>query len=151
MERVRVGEKKSNTYIRQGVVIGGEVGRGFSLKDIRRIYSRSDSIERVIVEMGDFQGSTLKDNLGFFQVSKRSDIKRVDVHFSQTRLTQVSPSRLIKAFQGAHFINKPKLTHDPEDGSMTLQLFLTKDVEMEVFTLMGKDGVRRIAIDFKEL
>lgn len=141
--------RKANEYIRDGIVIGGQNGIGYSLMDIRRFYSSKDRVERLIFEMGDEKGLPAK-TLGFFQVNLDSKLRRIDVDLSQMRGAALDQNKVADLFKSSPFVKNVKLNYDPEDRAILMQVFLKQNVEMEVFEIPAKNKFSRIALDMRK-
>lgn len=142
--------KKANAYIKDGIIFGGQNGIGYSLMDIRRFYSGKDRVERLIFEMGDEQGLPAK-TLGFFQVNLDAKLRRIDVDLSQMRGAALDQKKVADLFKTSPFVKMVKLTYDPEDRAILMQVFLKQKVEMEVFEIPAKNKFSRIAIDMRKV
>ena len=56
---------------------------GFSLLNVRRDLSRKLGMERIILDIGDYQGRPLKGKVGYFQASVQKSPARVVVDLAQ--------------------------------------------------------------------
>lgn len=148
--RKQATNKKANAYIKDGIIFGGQNGIGYSLMDIRRFYSGKDRVERLIFEMGDEQGLPAK-TLGFFQVNLDAKLRRIDVDLSQMRGAALDQKKLADLFKTSPFVKTVKLTYDPEDRAILMQVFLKQNVEMEVFEIPAKNKFSRIALDMRKV
>ncbi len=138
---------KSNTYMKDGVFIGGKAGEGSSLLGVRRAYSDKAKIERVIVDLGDHQARPAGRSPGYFQVSMDSVNNRVVVDLAQLRLSKVSEAQLQNIFRKSPYISSASLTLDPEDKAGTMVFKLKRPMRLEVFQLLDKRKPGRVVID----
>lgn len=142
--------KKKHDYLTEGVFTGGEGGRGFSLLDVRRHFSKKDNIERVVLELGDEKGQPT-DKIGYFQVSVSQKNKRVDIDLSQMRGARVDQAKLAQLFKSSPLIKSAKINYDPEDSGIIIQLQLEAKSAVEVFKVPAKDKSGRVIVDIKKI
>ena len=147
--RFQAGAKKRGEYIRNGVILGGEARRAFSFQDLRWAYGAKKGIERLIFEFGDEKGQEIKTRPGYFQVNVDPSNKVVQVEFSQIVGSRVDQKSLSKKLKSSPHIERVKMTYDPEDKGLSLQLFLKNRVGVEVFELPAKKKGGRLALDLK--
>ena len=138
---------KSNTYMKDGVFIGGKAGEGSSLLAVRRAHSGKAKLERVIVDLGDHQAKPAGRSPGYFQVSMDSTNNRVIVDLAQLRFSKVSEAQLQNLFRKSPYVSEASLTLDPEDKAGTMVLKLKRPMRMEVFQLLDKRKPGRVVID----
>lgn len=140
--------QKQNKYMKDGVVVGGQAGRGASLLNVRRAFSPKIGLERVIVDMGDEQGNaTSSENMGYFQVALESKRNRILVDLAQLRISKLSEPQIKSIFKKSPYVKTASLTLDPEDNTGTLLLELSRPVRLEVFNLSATKKTPRIVLD----
>jgi hypothetical protein len=138
---------KSNSYLKDGVFIGGKAGEGTSLLGVRRAYSAKAKLERVIVDLGDQDARPAGMNPGYFQVSMDAATNRVILDLAQLRLSKVSEAQVQNLFRKSPYVADARLTLDPEDKAATMVLKLKRPMRMEVFQLKNKKKPGRVVID----
>lgn len=138
---------KSNTYMKDGVFIGGRASQGSSLLAVRRSFSAKAKVERVIVDLGDHESKPAGLNPGYFQVSMDSVNNRVIVDLAQLRFSKISESQLQNVFRRSPYVADASLTLDPEDKAGTMVLKLKRPMRLEVFQLKNKNKPGRVVID----
>ncbi|MEK6555786.1 MAG: hypothetical protein AABZ31_11125 [Bdellovibrionota bacterium] len=149
-ERKSALTKKTNQYIRDGQFFGGKSGNGYSLTDVRRVYSNVDKVERVILELGDEQGLPTTD-LAYFQVNLYKDLKRIDIDMAQMRGAALDQKKVEALFKASPNVKSVKLNYDPEDHSIIVQLLLKQEAEIEVIKMPGTQKHGKIALDIRTL
>ena len=149
--RFQAGEKKRGEYVRNGVILGGEARKAFSFQDLRWAYGAKKGIERLIFEFGDEKGQEIKTRPGYFQVNVDPSNKVVQVEFSQIVGSRVDQKSLVKKLKSSPHIERVKMTYDPEDRGLSLQLYLKSHVGVEVFELPAKKKGGRLALDLKRV
>jgi hypothetical protein len=142
--------KKTNKYIRDGQFFGGKSGSGYSLTDVRRVYSNQDKVERVILEIGDEQGLPTS-NLAYFQVNLYKNLKRIDVDMAQMRGAALDQNKVVALFKSSPNVKDVKLNYDPEDNSIIMQIYLKADAEIEVIKMPGQQKHGKIALDIRKI
>lgn len=141
---------KTDQYLSQGVVIGGQAGPGFTLLNVRRQNTKNLALERVILDIGDKEGKPLFNRVGYFHVSVEQAPARVVIDLSQMLGSRVSEISLGRLFLKSPFIKKAELSI--EDGDNTAKIVLSTKVPVvaEVFQMPSKDKPSRIVIDIKK-
>ncbi len=138
---------KSNSYVKDGVFIGGRASTGSSLLAVRRSYSSKAKVERMIVDLGDHESKPAGLNPGYFQVSMDAANNRVVVDLAQLRYSKISESQLQNVFRRSPYVADATLTLDPEDKAGTMVLKLKRPMRLEVFQLKNKNKPGRVVID----
>src|SRR5437868_13823594 len=67
--------------IKEGSVTGGIAGSGFSLLDLRRTADNKKHLERVVIDIGDMQGQTLKGLPGYFHAELKKNPSKLVLDF----------------------------------------------------------------------
>ncbi len=150
IDRTVASTSKRHIYIERGAISGGESGTAFTLLNIRRIYSSKDRVERILLDLGDAYGKPLKNQVSYFQAAIEKENPRVVIDLSQMLASGVSKESLVKTFKASPFVKDTKINFDPLDSTITIQLILRKQVQLEAFKLPSADKASRIAIDLKE-
>lgn len=141
--------KKTGKYISEGVIIGGRVGKGYTLLNIRRSFSKKARMERVVLDIGDLKGKPILGEVNYFHVSVDRDLSRVVVDLSQVAHSGVDQAKLLKLFKQSPNVRSVEITYDPEDVSTNLVLMMKRPTFVEVFQLSEPNAPGRIVIDMK--
>ncbi len=141
--------KKTGKYISEGVIVGGRVGKGYTLLNIRRSFSKKAKIERVVLDIGDLRGRPVLGEVNYFHVSVDKGLSRVVVDLSQVSRSGVSQAQLLELFKKSPLVRSAEITYDPEDVSTNLVLKMKKPTFVEVFQLSEPNAPGRIVIDMK--
>lgn len=144
---------KQDAYVQQGQFRGGDAGRNFIFHDLRRAFGAGTGIERYILEFTDGNGEVIKGRPGYYQITLDSKNGRVLLEFSQVLGSRFNAAQVQKAFAESPYIRSSKMTYDPEDSGLTLQLFLKPSVQgkiqAEAFEIVSADKGGRVAIDLR--
>ena len=146
----RALDTKTDQYITQGVVIGGNSGAGFTLLNVRRESSSKLALERVILDIGDRDGKPLLNKLGYFHVSVEQNPSRVVIDLSQVNRSAVSEAGISRIFSKSPFVKTVEMMMEPEDNSAKLVLNTKVPVAAEIFKLPSASKASRIVIDIKK-
>ena len=148
----RAAKVKINQFIKQGAIIGGQTGAGFSLLGVRRHYAGGSKVERVIFDLGDKKGEPLKSQMSFYHVSVEPKLKRVVVDFAQVFKTGLTEKELNLKFKNSPVVGKVFLTFDPVDQNTTIMFMLKSAAAVEAFEL-GKESKDplRLVLDLKKI
>ncbi len=144
-------DKKLDSYIQNGVVLGGQSGLAFSLLNVRRSNSKAIDTERIVLDMGDHELKPLINRLSFFHVSIQQKPTRVVVDLAQVQKSKISAEKLQQIFARSPIVKKTSLSFDPVDFSASLSLDLAVPSEIEVFQMPSTDRPSRIVIDIRRL
>lgn len=141
---------KRNLYLTSGVVLGGESGTSFTLLGIRRQQAKNQSMERVILDIGDQAGKPLLNKLSYYQVSIEKNPPRIVIDLSQVNQTRVSETAIANLFAKSALVKSTSLTSDPEDNSTKLILNTKGPVAVEVFEMPSNKKASRVVLDLKK-
>lgn len=144
---VQTLETKRNAYRNDGVFTGGRAGTGTSLLAVRRAYSKSAAVERVIVDLGDKDAKPAGAAMGFFQASLDGVANRVTLDVSQLRLSKVTETQLQRVFKNSAYVKHVALTLDPEDHAATMVLDLKRPVRLEVYRTVKAGQPAMVVMD----
>lgn len=139
--------KKSDRYVVDGLVRGGEAAKAFSFRDLRWAYGQQKKIERLIFEFGDVKGESIKHRPGYFQANIDGKNQRILIEFSQVVGSALNQTELQKRIKKSPYIKSVKMIFDPEDSSLTISLSLKQKIKAEVFELPTKSMGGRLALD----
>lgn len=144
---------KQGSYIQQGQFRGGDAGRNFIFHDLRRAFGKQTGIERYIFEFTDGNGESIKARPGYYQVTADPKGQRLFLEFSQVLGSRLNATQIQKAFQASPYVKSTKMTYDPEDSGLAVQLFLksaiAKNLEIEVFEIASEGKGGRVALDLR--
>jgi hypothetical protein len=140
---------KMNSYLTDGVVVGGVASSGASILGARRIYSAKAKIERLILDLGDREAKPSAGRIGFFQASVDSKQNRVELDVAQLHICNVTETQLKNLFKNSPYVADVQLTMDPEDKTGTLVLKLKRPMQLEVFEMMDKKKPSRVVLDLR--
>ncbi|OFZ11065.1 MAG: hypothetical protein A2Z20_02150 [Bdellovibrionales bacterium RBG_16_40_8] len=150
IDHIIAKDSKKNQYIEYGTISGGESGGSHTLLGLRRVFAPKDKIERILLDLGDSRGKPLHNKVSYFQVSIDKKQRKVVVDLSQMLASGVSEAVLKNRFKSSPLVKDTKISYDPQDNTITMQLFLKKNVQVEAFTLPAKNKPSCIVIDLKE-
>ena len=141
---------KTDQYVGQGVFTGGQAGPGFTLLNVRRENSKNQTLERVILDIGDREGKPLLNRLGYFHVSVEKEPSRVVIDLSQVLRSRVSEISLGKLFLKSPFVCRAEMSMEIGDNTAKIVLDTKVPVVAEVFEMPSKNKPSRIVIDIKK-
>lgn len=130
----------------KGAQVGGLAGTGFTLLGVKR--SIVESNERVILDIGDFNGKILKGWPGYFHVELKSNPNQLVIDLAQTPNSLVDERILKAALKGSSLFSDAKIVSDPTEPNLTLILNLRKNAKVKVYQINGKQATSKIVIDF---
>lgn len=141
--------KKTNEYMEEGVITGGEAIRGSILMDLQRIYSAKSKMDRVVIDIGAMSpGESLRE-MGYFHVSVEKKPARIVIDLPHVKALGKSLEDFHKAFYTSPFIDKYRLIANPVDSSMQILLELRRPVSVEVFQVLTSGKNPRLVLDLK--
>lgn len=140
---------KNNSYLLDGVFLGGKAGTGATILGVRRAFSKKAEIERVIVDLGDAQAKPAGKNPSYFQASVDQKTNRVVLDLAQLRMSLVTEQKLKEIFKNSPYVSSVEFTLDPEDKAGTLVLNLRHPTQLEVFELLDHKKPARIVLDLR--
>lgn len=142
---------KQNIYIDRGEFRGGIAGRSFILSELKRVYSSKGKIERYILQFVDGAGQSLLGRPGFYNIKVDQKNQRLVLEFSQVIGSRMDFNKIQDLIKKSPFVESTRMTYDPEDNALSLQLFIKKNlmkkIKVEVFELDPKLGGGRLALD----
>lgn len=142
-------EGKKNTYLQDGLFIGGKAGSGASILGVRRLYSKKAQIERLIVDLGDGEGKPLVKEASYFQASVDRKQNRIVLDLTQLKMSMVSEQAIRNLLKDSPYVASADFTLDPEDKAASLVLNLKRPMRLEVFQLLDKKKAARLVLDLK--
>lgn len=142
-------DKKIGAYLPEGVVVGGRVGKGYTLLALRRSFEKETETERVVLDIGDINGKPVLGEIGYFHASIERNPARVVLDLAQVTRSGVDQDKLLKIFKNSPLVKSAEITYDPEDSATNLVLNFKYKTKVEVFQLNSPDAPGRIVIDMK--
>lgn len=144
-------DKKIDSYLSEGVVVGGRAGQGFSLLNVRRDLSVAKKMERIILDIGDLEGRPIRGQAAYFHASIEKNPPRVVIDLAQLNRAGVNEQKLKQIFLKSPYVKKVELTSDPEDRSANMTILLKQKMGVEIFEMPAHNRTSRIIIDLKAL
>ncbi|MBK9323945.1 MAG: hypothetical protein IPM97_13550 [Bdellovibrionaceae bacterium] len=144
------GPVPGRILVNEGQAMGGIAGSGFSLMDLRRSSDAKKRVERVVIDIGDMQGQTLKGLPGYFHAELKKNPSKLILDFDQTPVSRLDEGRLKDRFKGSLFVRKTSMILDPEDKALNLTFDLKPGTIARVFQVKGEKGTSKVVVDFFE-
>jgi hypothetical protein len=142
--------KKTNQFFSSGVVIGGEAGKGFSLLNVRRYFSKKVQTERIVLDLGDLEGHPLTDKVSYFSASLEKAPSRLVLDLAQVQTSGIDEPTLRKLLRASPLVQDVTFIYDPEDQTTSLVLQILPDLEAEIFTMASSKKPSRIVVDLRK-
>lgn len=139
--------KKVNSYLSEGVVIGGIAGTGFTLREVRRKFGAKSKMERVVLDLGDENGEPIKGSPAYYHVEVDQKKSRVIMDLSQVQRSKMTEKQLRNVFMGSPYLALDSITYDPEDGATNLTLRMKRPIKVEIFSPNDAKKNGRIILD----
>jgi hypothetical protein len=130
---------------KNGDIHGGISGNGFSLLGFQQIQDKKLNIERLIFDVGDFNGQPLKRLPGYYHVELRGD--RLLLDFSQMVSGNLAEKDLIAKLKKSPHVKSASMTVDPEDKNLNITLQLREKPKIRVFQVEGVKTTSKVVID----
>lgn len=129
-------------------VVGGVAGDGFSLLDIKKEILAAGSIERLIIEVGDYRG---RPNLGptaYYHAQLMKDPSRLVIDFSQMTLSLIDQKQLSERLQNSKFVHRVQMTKDSSDQTISMIFDLKVNTRARVIQVKGMKKTSKLVVDF---
>lgn len=139
--------QKKNSYLEDGVFVGGKAGSGVSVLDVRHSFSAKMQIERLIVDLGNGDGKPLGKDISYFQASVDAKQNRIVLDLAQLHASQVSEQKIQALLKKSPYVASAEFTLDPEDKAGSLVLHLKRPMRLEVFKLLDSKKPARVVLD----
>ena len=141
-------EVKLNQYLGTEVRIGGVADRELALLNVQWMRANNKPVERIVIQLGEQDGTKLKGNMGYFHVAmKEQPVPRLSVDLSQIQKTRIDENTVRKTLAKSQLISKVDFTMDPEDGSTNLTFVLKKTIKWDSFVQKDKG---QLVLDLSE-
>ncbi len=144
------GPVPGRILVNEGQATGGIAGTGFSLLDLRRSSDAKKRVERVVIDIGDMHGQTIKGLPGYFHAELKKSPSKLILDFNQTPVSRLDEGRLKDRFKGSLFVKNTSMILDPEDGALNLTFDLKTGTVARVFQVKGEKGTSKVVVDFFE-
>lgn len=145
----RAPDERRQAFITEGAFYGGMAQKPSSLLNLRRKYSATTDLERLIVDIGDDQLKPRRDAIGSYHVAIERDPSRLVLDLSYIHKSALTEGQMQNIFKSSPFIKEVKAVMDPEDHSLSLVLTLKKHVALEVYEMAKGSQPSRLVIDLK--
>ena len=137
----QVAPEKKSYYMSEGVFVGGHTQENLTLFNVRQ--SRQKHFEeRLVFDIGNTRP-------GFFHISIQKNLHRLVIDLENTVDSKVTASRLKEIFRKSRIFKTPHLFQDTLTKSVTIEIPLKREVQVEVFELAGFKMPGRIVVDVK--
>lgn len=131
----------------QGISYGGLAGTGFTLLDLRRTATKDQKIERLVIDVGDLGGQTIRGWPGYYHAELKSNPSRLIIDFAQMPNANLDSDQLAARLKSSAAVTKTSMTVDPVDSSLNLTLDLKKNTKVRVYQVSGKKTTSKVVVD----
>ncbi|MEN0060223.1 MAG: hypothetical protein AAGB31_15400 [Bdellovibrio sp.] len=132
----------------QGVSFGGLAGSGFTLLDVRVTADKKKKMERVVIDVGDMQGATLRGWPGYYHAELKKNPQRLVIDFAQMPNSRVTQERLAQILTSSRAVKNTVMSLDPLDSSLNLTMDLHPNTKVKVYQVAGKKTTSKVVLDF---
>ena len=139
--------KPQKILVGSGALSGGIAGTGFSLMNLKLTTNRQTRFERLMIDIGDIDGRSLKGLPGYFNVELQNKAKRIVVDFSQMPTTLLDVKALTARLSKSMYVQSVKMLADPSDNTLSLIMDLKKPVQLKVFQVPGQKTTSKVVLD----
>ena len=139
--------KPEKILVGSGSMAGGIAGTGFSLMNLKTSTNPQARSERLIIDIGDMDGHTMKGLPGYFNVELQNNAKRIVVDFSQMPTTLMDTKALTERLKKSTYVQHIKMLEDPSDNTLSLIMDLKKPVKLKVFQVPGQKTTSKVVLD----
>lgn len=131
----------------EGVSFGGVAGSGFTLMDLRRTADVKKKIERIVIDVGDREGGTLRGRPGYYYAELKKNPQRLVIDFAQMPNAKIDQTGIASRLKGSLAVTKSSMSLDPVDSSLNLTLDLKKNTKVRVYQVSGNKTTSKVVID----
>ena len=139
--------KPQKLLVGSGALSGGIAGTGFSLMNLKSTINPQAHLERLMIDVGDIDGHSLKGLPGYFNVELQNNAKRIVVDFSQMPTTLIDAKALTARLRQSMYVQNVKMLADPSDNTLSLIMDLKKPVRLKVFQVPGQKTTSKVVLD----
>jgi len=147
-EKIYVGGlKKTEVYIRDGLITGGDPNtRNFTITDIRR--AKNSQFERLVIDLNSESKTVTSNSIRtpYYQVAVTPREKRLVLTLFGKPKLNFSPIQVQNAFKQSLLVDRLELLPLVDENSWTFAVEMKSDHPIEVFELSNPP---RIIIDIK--
>lgn len=138
-------------YIKDGVIIGGEVGRPLIFEKLLHKTNSKTGAERWTLQMTspvaeELSSPTLQKKMSYFHIHMDAKNSQIVIDLSDVQKTALSEAALKAQLKDSPNIESLRLLVDPEDRSTSLRLQLRQPVK-----LAARVKERQLILDFRRL
>lgn len=138
--------KKANRYLDKGVITGGEAKMDLVISDVRRSFSKKQSLERIVFEMESARGKS--ERVGYFHMAFEPQLRRIVLDLNGVAASKIAIDELSKKLEKSPYVVGASITLDPEDRSATVEIKLDgTDYKVEAFEMRKPKETGRLVLD----
>lgn len=130
-----------------GSSFGGLAGSGFTLLDVRRTADARKKIERLVFDVGDKEGHSMRGWPGYYHAELKSNPSRLVLDFSQMPSSRVTQLDVDSRLKGSLAIRQAVMSLEPVESTLNLTLDLKKNTKVRVYQVMGKKSTSKVVVD----
>jgi hypothetical protein len=145
----QVTSEKRNTYLDSGVFVGGHDQGPVSLLNFRQSVDKNSGVERVVLDIAEFDGVKPALRPGFFHVAIQKNQKRVVIDLENTVPSKINGQLIGRYLQRSKYFSSGTMYYDEINKNLTIEMSLKKKAQIEVFELVSAGRAGRIVIDVK--
>jgi hypothetical protein len=145
--RQAAGEKK-DIYLDSGVFVGGRDRGPLQLENVRHSVQKSSGLERVVFDVGTAAAHDA-GRPGFFHIAIQKKPRRVVIDLQDISGARISAAQVSKVLQTSPYFSKAFYYGDRANHSLTIELPMKTNAEIEVFELVSTDKPGRIVMDVR--
>lgn len=131
----------------EGMTYGGLAGGGFTLLDVRRTSDAKKKMERIVIDVGDLQGASMRGWPGYYFAELKKNPNQLVIDFSQMPKTRIDQEKIAERLSGSLGVTKTTMALDPVDNSLNLTMDLKKNTKAKVYQVFGKQSTSKVVID----
>lgn len=139
--------KPQKLLVGSGALSGGIAGTGFSLMNLKSTTNPQARLERLMIDVGDIDGHSMKGLPGYFNVELQNSAKRIVIDFSQMPTTLMDVKALSSRLNKSMYVSSVKMLSDPSDNTLSLIMDLKKPVKLKVFQVPGQKTTSKVVLD----
>lgn len=129
----------------EGMQVGGVAGTGFTLLGVQK--SKLAGVERLIFDIGDYQGAPLKGWPSYYHVELKDQPRQLVIDLAQTPNSKVDASLLNRVLKDSSLFGTAQVLSDPTEPNLTVIIDLKKSATVKVYQVAGKKSTSKIVID----
>jgi hypothetical protein len=130
-----------------GSQTGGMAGTGFTLTGMRLSQDKKKKIERIVMDIGDKNGQSIKGLPGYFHIELKNNPQRLIVNLAQMPHSNVDARKLKEIFRQSLAVKNTALALDPIDSTLIVSMDLKKNTKVRVMQVAGKKQTSKVVLD----